>query len=68
MMRVWFSNDHKGHWPVGGASIVVAEEHGMAFVMLIEALRRQGIHDTAFTLTEVDQTRRHVLVLCDGEY
>ncbi len=69
-MRVWICTDHDTHWPVGGASVVVAGTKNQARAYLIEALREHGLHqpDGDFTLEELKLDTPHALVLCDGEY
>ena len=69
-MRVWYCTDHDGHWPVGSASVVVAEYEDQARAYLIEALREKGIHQPKgdFTLTELPLDAAKAVVLNDGEY
>lgn len=69
MMRVFYSTDHDGHYPVGIASIVVAPNEDSARVILSEILKQHGLNgDKPFTLTELNTTSPKVLVLRDGDY
>jgi hypothetical protein len=69
-LRLWTCTDHDTHWPVGGASIVVAENENMARSLLIEALAARGIKQPEgdFTLTEVPLQEPKAVVLNDGDY
>lgn len=68
-MKVFTCDDHEGHWPVGTASVVVADNEDEAREMLTEKLNGIGIEDDGdFTLNELVVSEKRVLVLCDGEY
>jgi len=68
-MKVFVSTDHETHWPVGGASVVVAEAEADARTLLTEALKKHGLQQTEpFTLTEIDTTVAAAHVLSDGDY
>lgn len=69
-MRAWYCTDHDGHYPVGVASIVVAEREGEARALLIEELRAHGLSQPSgdFTLTEIDLSKSAAFVLNDGDY
>lgn len=69
-LRVWTCTDHKGHWPVGAASLVVASTERQARALLIEALRASGIiqPEGDFTLKEIDCATAAAYVLNDGNY
>lgn len=69
-MRVFTCTDHPTHWPVGGASVVVAEDEADARQLLISALKDQGLRaaEGSFTLKEVVLTERQAIVLNNGEY
>jgi nicotinate-nucleotide pyrophosphorylase len=67
-MKVFYSNDFKGHYPVGTAAIVVAESESAAMVYLEEACKRCGLKGFDGTLTELDTEVRAAFILNDGDY
>ena len=67
-MKVFTCNDHKGHWPVGASSVVVAKSKKGARTLLQKELDSQGLGAGEFTLKELDLTKPHAIVLTDGEY
>lgn len=67
-MKVFTCTDHDVHYPVGGASVVVAESEVQAYVLLRDALKRRRLKDDKFTLQELDTEVLSVHILCDGEY
>ncbi len=67
-MKVFTCKDHDIRWPVGGASIVVAEDITKAEILLNKALRENGLKAGGFSLQEVDISTPHVTILNDGEY
>ena len=67
-MKLFTCNDHKGYWPVGTASVIIAESQGEAHALLYDDLSRKGLKDNDFTLTEIDLNNRQVIVLQDGDY
>ncbi|SEP57090.1 hypothetical protein SAMN05216232_0193 [Virgibacillus subterraneus] len=68
-MKVFVCNDHEGWWPVGSASVVIAENEQQAFYMLQEKLKTDyGINDSEFTLKEVDISQSQTIVLNYGDY
>jgi hypothetical protein len=69
MMRVYVCTDHQTHYPVGGASVVVAEDEEQARALLYAELRTHGLRkDEPFTLQEVSLDRPHAVVLNNGDY
>ncbi len=70
LLKVWVCTDHKTHWPVGGASVVVAASENEARALLIEALREHGLSQPKgdFTLKEIDLSKPAAVVLNDGDY
>ena len=66
-MRLWTCTDHETHYPVGGASIVMAETEEKACELLTERLAEQGIAGP-FNLVEQDATKPFAIVLCNGDY
>lgn len=67
-MRVWICSDFEGFWPVGTASIVMAESSEQARALLQAALKERGLPESEFTLIEVDLTTPHAIILRDGNY
>ena len=67
---LWTCNDHATIWPVGGASIVIAENEEEARILLDKALDKAGIHETngSYTLVEVSMDEPIAIVLCNGDY
>ncbi len=70
-MRLYTCTDHDVHWPVGGASIVIAPNEEMAYELLDKALQEKGLKgraDDPYTLLEIDIARQQAIVLRDGDY
>jgi hypothetical protein len=69
-MRVWSCNDHDRHYPVPAASVIVAETQEQARALLVEALKKCGVHQRQddFTLVEIDTAKSAAHVLADGDY
>ena len=72
-MKLYTCIDHIHHWPVGVASVVLAENENQARELLVEALTKQGfsrqeIVETGFTLDRVPLTKPTAIVLHDGDY
>lgn len=72
-MKLFYSTDHQGHWPVGVASIVVAESEGDARRILTDALAAEGLRsnssrDDGFSLVEVDLSKSQAIILNNGDY
>jgi hypothetical protein len=68
-MRVFYSNDFRGHWPVGTAAVIVARDLDEAYVLLTSQLIAMGLgKDNDFTVVEVPTDSSRCIVLQDGEY
>lgn len=67
-MKVFYSNDFTGKWPVPTAAIVIAPDEEIAKLQLARELLVMGLPGKNFTVTEVDVTKPAVLILSDGEY
>lgn len=68
-MKIWTCRDHTTHFPVGGASIVVAETEDEAQKLLCQALYDRGLDPAQpFTLKLLDTSTPHACVLRDGDY
>lgn len=68
-MRVFTCNDFEGHYPVGSAAVVVAEDEDAARVALRRELRSMGLElRKGDKLIELDVSAARVVVLNDGDY
>jgi len=71
-MRVFTCIDHDCVYPVGVASVVVAEDEQQAVELLNAALVERGLSpstpDNPDTFVEVDLTKPMAIVLRDGDY
>ena len=67
-MRVFTCTDHAGHWPVGVASVVVAENISIAYETLMGELANQGLARSHFTLVELPLDKSSCRILCNGDY
>ena len=70
-MKVYMAKGHDGHWPVGTASVVVAEDITQAMALLDAALIAQGLKpfkDEQYTLVSLDTSTPAAYVLCNGDY
>jgi hypothetical protein len=64
-MKVYYSNDFSGHYPVGASAVVRAENAEEAQRLLSEALEQDGLKFNG-TLTEFKG--KGVVVLQNGDY
>lgn len=65
-MKLFSCTDHDTHWPVGGASIVLAENQELAMELLDAALMKHalvGFKGQPYTLVEIDLTKSQAVVL-----
>lgn len=69
-MKVWTCADHIGHWPVGAASVVVADSEERAVELLRAELKDHGLDldKQSFSLVRLPLTKERCRVLLDGEY
>ena len=71
-MRIFVNNNFKGHWPVGTAAVVVAENVELATDYLLTALWEHGLRpnwsDLYPDMREVPFVKGQVEVLADGNY
>ena len=70
-MRIFVCTDHATVFPVGGASVIVAESETEAVKLLDAMLRLRGLEDSMlhpYTLTEVAAEKAQAVILRDGEY
>jgi hypothetical protein len=67
-LKVFTCTDHKGHWPVGVASVVVADSETGARQLLDRELRLHGLAPSDYTLQEISTELPRAFVLTDGDY
>ncbi len=70
-MKLYTCTDHDCHWPVGVASIVIAEDEKQAIELLDIELKRhrlKGHNKEPYTFAEVKQSTPVAIVLLDGDY
>ena len=71
-MKVWTITGFKGHWPVGTAAVVVAENKEHAVQSMVDALLFLGlpqeIEPDQLVELNLDTDTPTVRVLCDGDY
>ena len=69
-MNVYTCNEFEGHWPVGTAAIVVANDKRQAVRLLKAELKKSGLEQeiSAKKLHLVSTVTPTVIVLRDGEY
>jgi hypothetical protein len=70
-MRVFVCTDHDLHYPVGCASIVVAETEDIAQSLLDDQLKQRGLKPRSqefYTLQEINIKEEKAIILQDGEY
>jgi hypothetical protein len=67
-MRVFTSNDFTGHWPVGTAAVVVAEDKEAAKKLLTAKLKAEGLKFDG-TLREINiHSTAEAIILNNGNY
>lgn len=67
-LRLWTCTDHDGYYPVGTASIVLAETEEAARELLRIELIDRNLLSYDFNLTEVPLDKPQAVVLRDGDY
>lgn len=68
-MKVFTCTDHDCHYPIGVASVVVAESKEEAARYLSIALELNGLDpSTGFTLEELNTSVASATILHDGNY
>jgi len=70
MLKIFAATDFTGHYPVGSAAIVVANDVNQAVDILNAQLRACGLpgDQKAEDLVVIDPNMPHAIILCDGEY
>ena len=69
-MKIFTNREFKGHYPVGAAAVVVAEDSRSAAEALSARLYRVGLAQTvrAADMIELETDHSLVRILCDGNY
>jgi hypothetical protein len=69
-MKTWTCNSFIGHYPVGTALVVSAENVEMAIILIEEKLSSIGLEQTIEPdqLVPLPTRHRHVRILHDGDY
>ena len=69
-MRVFYSTDFRGYWPVGTAAVVVARDRDEAWALLKGRLSSMGLwrEGDHFTVDELSTEKESVVMLHDGNY
>lgn len=70
-MRVFTCTNHPQHYPVGCASVVVAETEEEARTLLDARLIERGLVPSTehpYTLQELETGTPSAVMLCDGNY
>lgn len=69
-LNVYTCVDFTGHYPVGQAAVVVAEDPDKAEVLLKKALKKVGLDQggDALNMVQLPLGRSKVVILMDGNY
>lgn len=69
-MRVFYTNDFRGHWPVGTSAVIVARNIDEAYTLMTSQLIAMGLgaDNSDFTIKELPTDSTQVVVLQDGDY
>lgn len=69
-MTTWTCNNFKGHYPVGVALVVTADNIEQAIWQVEKALAERGLEQTIKPeqLVPLPTSHRHVRILCDGNH
>lgn len=68
-MRVFYSTDFKGRWPVGTSAVVAAIDEDDARRRLQAELAAIGLgNQTGFTVTELSTDTPRAVILQSGDY
>lgn len=67
-MRIFYSTDFTGHYPVGSAAIVIAENIEEASLLIDRKLNEQDLKFDG-NLTEIlFEDNPQAIILCNGDY
>ena len=70
-MKVYICTNHDSHYPVGCASVIVAENKTQARKLLDNALAEDGLKTSVaydYTLTELPTNTKRAIILNNREY
>lgn len=70
-MKIFTCVDHDYHYPIGVASVVVAENEEQAKDLLDNQLREHGLRESEeepYTLKEISAETHRAYILRDGNY
>jgi hypothetical protein len=69
-MITWTCNNFKGHYPVGSALVVTADDVWTAIILVEKALKEAGLEQTIAPdqLIPMPTHHRYVRILVDGNY
>ena len=67
-MKVYVCTDHNGHYPVGVAAVVIANDEAQARELLEAELTEHGLGGGTFTLRRIQNEKPQAFVLMDGNY
>lgn len=71
MLRIFTCTNFKGHWPVGSAAVIIAENESDARSELWNTLKSRGLGNddpSKWELIEIEPTSTQIRILCDGQY
>ena len=68
-MRVFYTNDFRGHYPVGTSAVIVARDFDEAYVLMTSQIIAMGLgkDNSDFSIKELPTDSTRVVVLQDGE-
>jgi hypothetical protein len=66
-MRVYYSTDFEGHYPVGAGAIITASDETEAKALLTAELEKQGLGGS-FTVKKLDLKEHKAIILVNGDY
>lgn len=69
-MKLYICDNFKGHWPVGVAAVIVADNQIHAAQLLENVLAEVGLKQdiNKSQLAEIDLTQHGAYILNDGDY
>lgn len=69
-LKIYVCTNFLGHYPVGTAAVIVANNRLHAEDMLRQTLKQRGLKqdDHVLTLTRIDTLHKNITILHDGDY
>jgi len=71
-MKIFYTKDFHGHWPVGSSAIVVAEDRRQARKLLDEQLKEIGLYENnegeKVNFEELTTEKACAIIINDGDY